>query len=114
MSTRLLPEVGLWYAHRDKGQTFQVVAIDEHGGVVEIQDHDGDVDEIDLDSWRTMSLERAEAPEGWTGPLDDTEADDLGYGSDSDSAGRESRNPIDELRALPSEPEDAEDEGLSA
>ena len=50
MVTRLLPEIGRWYAHRDKGEIFQVVAVDDHARVVEIQDVDGDVDEIELDA----------------------------------------------------------------
>jgi Family of unknown function (DUF6763) len=110
MSTRFVPEVGHWYAHRDKGQMFQVVAIDEHAGVIDIQDLDGDVDEIELDSWRAMSLDRAEAPEDSNGPIDDVEADNLGYGSDAESAGRDLRIPIEELRALPADADDAEDE----
>ena len=113
MSTRLVPEVGLWYAHRDKGQMFQVVAIDEHAGVIDIQDLDGDVDEIEIDSWRAMPLDRAEPPENSSGAVDDVEADDLGFGSDSESDGRGLRSPIDELRALPADAEDPEDEGLT-
>ena len=31
MPTRLMPEIGRWYAHRDKGLVFQVVAVDEAG-----------------------------------------------------------------------------------
>lgn len=112
MSTRPAPEVGHWYSHRDKGQMFQVVAIDEHAGVIDIQELDGDVDEIDLDSWRAMPLDLAEAPEDPSGAMDDVEADDLGYGSDSESDGRELRTPINELRALPADADDAEDEGL--
>lgn len=75
MTARLIPEVGHWYAHRDKGAMFQVVAVDEDGGWVEIQDFDGDVDEVDLDAWFAMQIDHAEAPEDWTGPVDDVESD---------------------------------------
>ncbi len=75
MTARLIPEVGHWYAHRDKGAMFQVVAVDEDGGCVEIQDFDGDVDEVDLDAWFAMPIDHAEAPEDWKGPVDDVESD---------------------------------------
>ena len=35
--------------------------------------------EIDEDAWGSLPLEFAEAPEDWTGPIDDVEPDDLGY-----------------------------------
>ena len=49
MGNRLPPIVGNWYSHRDKGALFQVVALDEQAGTVEIQEFDGGLDEIDLD-----------------------------------------------------------------
>jgi hypothetical protein len=79
MSHRLQPIVGNWYAHRDKGDVFQVVAYDEDDGTVEIQEFDGDLDEVDLDTWRAMPIEAAEPPEDWSGPVDDVEPDELGY-----------------------------------
>ncbi|HUO95608.1 MAG TPA: DUF6763 family protein [Steroidobacteraceae bacterium] len=113
MATRMLPEVGRWYSHRDKGQIFQVVAYDEDEGYVETQDFDGDVDEIDLDTWLSMPLDRAEAPEDWTGPVDDVEPGELGYESATDVNARDWRGPLDEFPApLPelSESEDSDDE----
>lgn len=101
MASRLEPEVGQWYAHRDKGQMFQVVAFDAEDGFVEIQDFDGDVDELDLDTWYSLALEPAEPPEDWTGPVDDVETDDLGYSSGTDMTARDWRAPLDELPAAP-------------
>ena len=103
MSTRLRPEVGRWYSHRDKGQMFQVVAVDEDEGVVEIQDVDGDVDEIELESWPTLLLERAEPPEDATGPSDDIDADESGDSADLESPSRSWREPVDELPPQPQE-----------
>ncbi len=100
MVNRHLPAVGHWYAHRDKGQLFQVVAFDEDDGLIELQDFDGDVDEVDLDTWLEMQLEPAEAPEDWTGPIDEVETDDLGYEA-TDGQGRDWRAPIDGLPAAP-------------
>ena len=79
MSNRLQPVVGHWYNHVDKGDLFQVVALDEQSGTIEIQEFDGGLDEIDLEEWRQMSIEPAAPPEDWTGPVDELERDDLGY-----------------------------------
>jgi hypothetical protein len=79
MSNRLRPMVGHWYNHLDKGDLFQVVALDESSGTIEIQEFDGNLDEIDLEEWRQMEIETAAPPEDWTGPVDKLEADDLGY-----------------------------------
>ncbi len=79
MSHRLQPIVGNWYAHQDKGDIFQVVAIDDHDGTIDIQEFDGDLDEVDLETWRAMPIEAAAPPEDWSGPVDDVEPDELGY-----------------------------------
>lgn len=59
------PIVGDWYLSH--GQLFEVVALDEHERVVEVQHADGDLEEIDLDDWATRcragSLAQAEAPD---------------------------------------------------
>jgi hypothetical protein len=77
-------EIGQWYARADKGGVFRVVGCDEESRTIEIQSIDGDIDEIDGDTWATLPLEVIEAPEEGIAPLDDAEADDLGY---SDAVG---------------------------
>lgn len=79
MSNRLPPIVGNWYSHRDKGETFQVVALDEDSGTIEIQDFDGGIDEVDFDEWRQLAVASAAQPEDWGGPIDDVEPDEFGY-----------------------------------
>ncbi len=79
MAKRIEAAVGQWYAHRDKGEMFRVVAVDGAAGVIEIQLFDGDVEELDTDDWLAMDIEAVEAPEDWTGPYDEIETDDLGY-----------------------------------
>ncbi len=88
MSHRLRPVVGNWYAHLDKGDVFQVVAYDEDDGTIEIQDFDGGLDEVDVDTWQAMPLEAAAQPEDWGGPLDDVEPDEFGY-TDYEAAPRD-------------------------
>ena len=79
MGNRLPPIVGNWYSHRDKGALFQIVALDEDAGTIEIQEFDGGLDELDLDEWRTLLVDSAAQPEDWGGPLDDVEPDEFGY-----------------------------------
>ncbi|MSR09992.1 MAG: hypothetical protein EXR82_10840 [Gammaproteobacteria bacterium] len=64
-----LPEIGAWFRLAE-GKTFEVVAVDEKDLTVEIQHFDGTVEELDVDSWRQMSVEPVEAPEDWSGSLD--------------------------------------------
>lgn len=89
MMNRLPPVVGNWYSHRDKGELFQVVALDEGSGTIEIQDFEGDLDELDLEEWRGLQVDEAEQPEDWSGPIDDVEPDELGYTDFKEIAGSE-------------------------
>ncbi len=79
MANRLPPIVGHWFTHRDKGELFHIVALDEASGTVELQEFDGGLDEVDIEEWRAMSIERAAPPEDWSGPMGDIDADELGY-----------------------------------
>jgi hypothetical protein len=53
------PEIGQWYSRADKGEWFRVVARDDESRTIEIQSFDGEVDEIDAETWNTLPLERA-------------------------------------------------------
>ena len=109
MTTRLMPEIGQWYAHRDKGQMFQVVAFDATGDCIEIQDFDGDVDEVDLAEWFAMPLEPTAAPEDAIGPADDPDSAEREYTLSADGAELGWRDPIEELAAEDQEFADDED-----
>jgi len=90
------PLIGLWYQHLDKGQRFQVVAVDEDDGTIEIQHFDGDIEEVDLDNWYSMELTLCDAPENWSGPLDIGELDD--YGTEiTDTSADEWEEPLQEF-----------------
>ncbi len=95
MPAKWKPVVSQWYRHRDKGQRFQVTAIDKTEDMVEIQYFDGDVEEFDRDSWYELDIEPIEPPEDWTGPLDDIEKDDLGY-IETDMTGEDWAAPLRE------------------
>ncbi len=95
MDNEFDPIVGNWYRHLDKGQMFEVVALDETQSLIEMQHFDGDIEEVDLTTWRRMNLEFAAAPEDWSGPMDVAERDDLGY-SETGMSGEDWRGPLQE------------------
>jgi hypothetical protein len=74
------PVVGSWYRDLDEEESFLVLSVDEDAEMVEIQHVDGDVEEVDLDTWAELDLDPTVAPEGWTGSVgnedDDWDDDD--------------------------------------
>jgi hypothetical protein len=71
------PQIGQWYERQDPTEFFQVTGIDDHARTVEIQSLNGDIGEIDWDTWSVLPLSFAKPPEDATMPLDEIEADDL-------------------------------------
>lgn len=89
-----LPTIGDWYKN-EAGDSFEVVALDETHGLVEIQYFDGTVEEIDLDSWYEQEFVAIEPPEDWSGSLDIERED---YGVDlEENTHLEWGNPLDEF-----------------
>src|SRR5579862_81405 len=92
---KVQPAIGEWYRFLD-GDEFEVVAIDEDDGTIEVQYFDGTVEELELEDWEAQSangeIEEAEAPEDWTGSVD-VESEDAapapnsGYENDQRIAG---------------------------
>ena len=80
------PAIGDWYRLND-GALFEVVALDDDDGTIEIQYVDGTVEEMDIEDWEAQwedgALEAAEAPEDWSGSVDVESTDDDGRGSES-------------------------------
>ena len=75
MSRDYEPVAGQWYENVQEEESFRVLSVDEDSERLEIEYLDGDIEEIDLETWREMDLERIEEPEGWS-ESDDEEADD--------------------------------------
>ena len=75
MSRDYEPVPGQWYENLEEEESFRVLSVDEDSELLEIEYLDGDIEEIDLESWREMDLERIEEPEGWS-ESDDEDADD--------------------------------------
>jgi hypothetical protein len=89
------PEIGAWYRLRG-GESFEVVAVDEDDGTIEMQAFDGTVEEMDIEDWDSQraagEIENAQAPEDWSGSVDVDDEDDAptansGYEGDSQLAG---------------------------
>jgi len=80
------PSIGTWYRLRG-GELFEVVAIDDDEGTIDIQHFDGTVEEMDREDWAVQwedgTLEAAEAPEDWSGSVDVEGSDEEGRGSDN-------------------------------
>jgi len=62
--------VGQWYLLEDTQERFQVIEGDELSGTIRIQWFDGNLDEIELETWRALSPVPVDPPDDWTGPLD--------------------------------------------
>ncbi len=104
--------IGQWYLRWDRGEIFQVTGYDQEARSIEIQTFDGDLDEIEGETWRVLPLGLAEPPEDWTGPMDDVERDDLGY-SETDMTAADWEEPLEPYRPAAEawEATAAEDEG---
>ena len=76
------PVIGHWF-RRPNGTLFEVVAIDEVAGTVEIQLFDGTIDEIDIERWPELLLAEVSAPEDWSGSVD-MDPEDFGIRGEGD------------------------------
>jgi hypothetical protein len=77
MATQV-PGVGAWY-RLNGGPPFEVVALDDDDGTIEVQYVDGTLEELDLEDWKAWCdehrLEAADAGEDWSDSAD-VEADE--------------------------------------
>jgi uncharacterized protein DUF6763 len=70
------PVAGQWYENLEEEESFRVLSVDEDSELIEIEYLDGDIEEIDLETWHEMDLDRIEEPEGWSESDDEDEAED--------------------------------------
>jgi hypothetical protein len=59
------PVQGKWYEDLEENEIFRVLSVDPDEELVELQYENGDIEEIDLDTWHELDLEHAQEPEGW-------------------------------------------------
>jgi hypothetical protein len=70
------PVQGKWYEDLEENEVFKVLSVDPDQELVEVQYENGDIEEIDLDTWHELDLEQAEEPEGWASDDEDEEDDE--------------------------------------
>ena len=85
MAREYEPVVGQWYEDVDENESFRVLSVDEDAELIEIEYLDGEVEEIDLETWHELDLDKTAEPEGWaasheadkTGKKEEDDDDDL-------------------------------------
>ena len=65
-------QIGQWYMNFETDDQFFVTGYDQKSRTIEVQSADGDVSEIDEETWGTLPLRLSEQPE-----LDSEAVDDL-------------------------------------
>ncbi|HEY2035586.1 MAG TPA: DUF6763 family protein [Steroidobacteraceae bacterium] len=65
MSRDYEPVPGQWYENLEDEESFRVLTVDEDSELVEIEYLDGEIEEIDLETWHEMDLDQTTEPEGW-------------------------------------------------
>ena len=65
MSRDYEPVPGQWYENLEDEESFRVLTVNEDSELVEIEYLDGEIEEIDLETWHEMDLDKTEEPEGW-------------------------------------------------
>ncbi len=97
MAREYEPVAGQWYENIDENESFRVLSVDEDSELIEIEYLDGDIEELDLDTWQEFDLDKIDQPEGWSGADDDDEDE------------KEKKEEKDELEETWEEDEDDED-----
>lgn len=65
MSRDYEPVPSQWYENIEEEESFRVLSVDEDSELIEIEYLDGDIEELDVEAWHEMDLERIDEPEGW-------------------------------------------------
>ena len=76
MSRDYEPVAGQWYENLEEEESFRVLSVDEDSELVEIEYLDGDIEELDIEAWHEMDLDRIEEPEGWSESDDEDDAEE--------------------------------------
>jgi hypothetical protein len=70
------PVAGQWYENLEEEEQFRVLSVDEDSELVEIEYLDGDIEELDLEAWHEMDLDKIAEPEGWSESDDEDDSDE--------------------------------------
>lgn len=83
MIHEVIASIDSWYKETGINRLFQVVAIDTDNELIEVQYENGDIGEIEFNSWNELLPLPVAAPEDASAAFDNVGPDDLGY-SDTD------------------------------
>jgi hypothetical protein len=78
------PVKGQWYQNLEDDDTFRVIKMDEDSELIEIEYLDGDIEEMDLETWHDLDLELTDEPEGWSDEDDDEDGEEADEDDDED------------------------------
>ena len=70
------PVQGKWYEDLEENEIFKVLSVDPDQELVEVQYENGDIEEIDLDTWHELDLELSQEPEGWANDDEEEEEEE--------------------------------------
>jgi hypothetical protein len=90
------PVPGQWYENLEEEEPFRVLSMDEDSELVEIEYLDGDIEEIDLETWHEMDLELTQEPEGWSESQEDEEEEEEEEDEDDDWDDEDEDDDLDE------------------
>ncbi len=76
MSRDYEPVPGQWYENLEEEEQFRVLTVDEDSELIEIEYLDGDIEELDIESWHELDLEKIDEPEGWSESEDEDDEDE--------------------------------------
>lgn len=76
MSRDYEPVAGQWYENVEEEEQFRVLTVDEDSELIEIEYLDGDIEEMDIESWHELDLEKIDEPEGWSESEDEDDEDE--------------------------------------
>ena len=98
------PVPSQWYENVEEEESFRVLSVDEDSELIEIEYLDGDIEELDLEAWHEMDLEKIAQPEGWS------ESDDEDTDEDEDEEDDEDEDDWDDDDEDDDEDEDEVDD----
>jgi hypothetical protein len=78
------PVQGKWYEDLEENEIFKVLSVDPDQELVEVQYENGDIEEIDLDTWHELDLELSQEPEGWAADDEKEEEEEEDEDEDED------------------------------
>lgn len=87
------PPINSWYQDLSTSQLFEIVAIDENSGTIEVQFQDGDIDEYDIETWGQLKLIQTQTPDEDSAAYTD-DSSDL-WDNDSGFDSNEFMSPLD-------------------